>query len=128
MKVLPGGHLKYVCALYLQVVLLSLPLLEGFCRGCPCLPCWIWSSRVFGLLFIHMFSPSVHFLRWCVSWSCCIVYFPLSCARLPLSLVAHVAAYCVSSSVSLYLLVTVALSYVYVFCSFVCDTKFTVWF
>ena len=57
-----------------------------------------------------MFSPLVRLLHWCVSRSCCIVYFPLSCARLPLSLVAHVAAYCVPLSVSLYLLVTMALS------------------
>ena len=66
--------------------------------------------RVFGLLFIHMVSPLVRFLRWCVSRSCCVVYFPLSCVQLPLSLVAHVAAYCVPLFVSLYLLVTVALS------------------
>ena len=66
--------------------------------------------RVFGLLFIHMFSPLVRLLRWCVSRSCRTVYFPLSCARLSLSLVAHVAAYCVPLPVSLYLLVTVALS------------------
>ena len=66
--------------------------------------------RVFGLLFIHMFSPLVRLLRWCVSRSCCVVYFPLSCAQLiSLSLVAHVAVYCVPLSVSLYLLVTVAL-------------------
>ena len=38
------------------------------------------------------------------------MYFPLSFVRLPLTLVAHVAAYCVPLSVSLYLLVTVALS------------------
>ena len=38
------------------------------------------------------------------------MHFPLSRAQLPLSLVAHVAAYCVPLSVSLYLLVTVALS------------------
>ena len=38
------------------------------------------------------------------------MYFPLSCAQLPLSLVAHVAVYCVTLSVSLYMLVTVPLS------------------
>ena len=121
MKVLPGGCLKYLCAFYLRVVLFSLPLLGGFYRGWLCVPCWIflWVARgnvgiqylhVFGLLFIHMFSPLDCLLRWCVLQSCCIVYFPLSCAQLPLSLVAHVAAYCVLLSVSLYLLVTVALS------------------
>ena len=96
MKVLPGGCLKYLFAFYLRVVLFFLPLLGGFCRGCPCVPCWIWSSpvrdgenndrcvrelgiyisgtggqhfcgargnvgirylRVFGLLFIYIFSP-----------------------------------------------------------------------
>ena len=46
MKVLPGGCLKYLCAFYLRVVLFPLPLLGGFCRGCPCVPCWIWSSPV----------------------------------------------------------------------------------
>ena len=46
MKVLPGGCLKYLCAFHLRVVLFSLPLLGGFCRGCPCVPCWIWSSPV----------------------------------------------------------------------------------
>ena len=66
--------------------------------------------RVFGLPFIHMFSSLVRLLRLCASRSCCIVYFPISCVQLPLSLVVHVAAYCVSLSVSLYLLVTVALS------------------
>jgi hypothetical protein len=78
-------------------------------------PRWIWSSRVFGLLFIHMFSLLVHLLRWCVSRSCCIVCFPLSCAPLmSLSLVANVAVYCVPLSASLYLLVTVVLSmYIY---------------
>ena len=110
MNVLPGGCLQYLCAFYLRVVLFSLSLLGGFCRRCPRVPFWMWSSRVFGLLFIHMCSLLVRLLRWCVSRNCCLVYFPLSCVRLPLSLVAHVAAYCVPLSVSLYLLVTVALS------------------
>jgi hypothetical protein len=84
-------------------------------------PCWIWSSRVFGLLFIHMFFPLVCLLRWCVSRSCCIAYFPLSCVQLHLSLVAHVAAYCVPLSVSLYLLVTVPHS-MYIFSVRLCAT------
>ena len=46
MKVLPGGCLKYLCAFYLRVVLFSLPVLGGFCSGCPCVPCWVWSSPV----------------------------------------------------------------------------------
>jgi len=46
MKVLPGGCLKNLSAFYLRVVLFSLPLSGGFCRGCPCAPYWIWSSPV----------------------------------------------------------------------------------
>ena len=110
--------IKYLCAFYLRVVLFFLPLLGGCsCSGCPCVSCWIWSSRVFGLLFIHMFSPLVRLRRWCESRSFCIVYFPLSCSQLmSLLLVAHVAVYCVPFSNSLYLLVTVALN-MYI-CSF----------
>ena len=123
MKFLPGDCLKYLYAFYLRVVLFSLTLLGGCsCRGCPCVSCWIWSSRVFGLLFIHMFSTLVRLLRWCVSRSWCIVYFPLSCAQLmSLSPVAHVAVYCVPLSASLYLLVTVALS-IYIRSVSLCET------
>ena len=91
-------------------------------RGFLCVPRWIWSSRVFGLLFIHMFSLLVRLLRWCVSRSCCIVYFPLSCAPLmSLSLVDHVAVYGVPLSASLYLLVTMALS-MYICSVWLCAT------
>ena len=72
---------------------------------------------------LSMFSPLVRLLRWYVSRSCCIVYFPLSCAQLLLSLFAHVAAYYYFPlSVSLYLLVTVALS-MYICSVCLCATR-----